>query len=89
VAFGSWTEAAPKQVRGAIVIDGEERRAAERTPDLDGLIGEASRVLEAVGERLEPGDRVITGNLVQVAVGGGARVEAEVVPLGSVWLELR
>jgi len=89
VVFGAWTENEPTHVRAALVVDGDVRRAADTAPELERLIDEARGVLEAVGERLETGDRVITGNIVQVPVEAGERVEASVAPLGSAWLQLR
>ena len=65
------------------------RGPGKAAPELERLIDEARRVLEAAGERLQPGDRVITGNVVQVTVELGERVEADVAPLGSAWLQLR
>ena len=88
VAFGPWADDAPARVYAALVVDGE-RRSAAAAPDLERLIDEARVVLEAVGERLEPGDRVITGNIVQVPVRPGVRVEAHIPPLGSAWLQIR
>ena len=89
VAFGAWTDNAPTHVRAALAIDGDVRRAADAAAELERLIDEARHVLEAVDERLEPDDRVITGNIVQVPIEAGERVEAKVAPPGSAWLQLR
>jgi hypothetical protein len=89
VTFGIWTADEPAQVCAAVVIDGAVRRSAEAALALERLVDEARRVLEAVGEHLRPGDRVITGNIVQAPVERGERVEADVSPLGSAWLQLR
>jgi hypothetical protein len=56
-----------------------------RRPDAD----EARLVLEAADQRLGPGDRVITGNVVQVEVRPGDRGEADLGPLGRTWVEIR
>ena len=48
----------------------------------------AARLLAAMGERLLPGDRVITGSVVQVPVGPGHLVGAELGPLGRVELSI-
>jgi 2-keto-4-pentenoate hydratase len=44
------------------------------------------RVLDVVGERLEPGDRVITGSVVQVPVARGDEVVAAAGGAGRVGL---
>jgi 2-keto-4-pentenoate hydratase len=57
---------------------------AEVTPPLVDRIMAAARVLDAVGERLMRGDRIITGSIVQVAVGSGDDVVADLGRLGAV-----
>jgi hypothetical protein len=57
--------------------------------DLSARLGEARRVLEAAGERLQPGDQVITGNIVQVPVGPRDHLEADLGALGKVSPEIR
>jgi 2-keto-4-pentenoate hydratase len=47
-------------------------------------LGQVARVLAAVGERLEDGDRVITGSVVQVPIGRGDEVVADARPLGRI-----
>jgi len=37
-----------------------------------------------MGERLEAGDRIITGSVVQVPIKGGDQVTADLGPLGRV-----
>jgi len=44
--------------------------------------------LAAVGERFEPGDRVITGSVVQVPVQPGDEVTADFGSLGQVSLRI-
>ena len=46
----------------------------------------AARLLGAMGERLEAGDRIITGSVVQVPVRPGDRVTADLGSLGRVEL---
>jgi 2-keto-4-pentenoate hydratase len=89
VAFGPPTTDRPRRLTAALVVNGETRRAAEAADVIDERVAEARRVLAAAGERLEPGDGVITGNVVQVEVRPGDRVEADLGPLGTVWLEIR
>jgi 2-keto-4-pentenoate hydratase len=47
-----------------------------------------ARVLEAVGERLEPGDRVLTGSITHVPVRAGQAVTAAIEGLGSACVRL-
>jgi 2-keto-4-pentenoate hydratase len=47
-----------------------------------------ARLLEALGERLEPGDRIITGSIVQVPVGAGQDVVADLGGLGGARLKV-
>ena len=89
VAFGDWTPAWPGELEAALVVNGAIRRSGTSTIDVGGRVAEAKRVLQAAGQSLEPGDRVITGNIVQVAVQAGDRIEADLGPLGSVSLDIR
>jgi 2-keto-4-pentenoate hydratase len=45
-------------------------------------------VLASVGEHLRPGDRVLTGSIVQEPVAAGELVVADLGPLGSVGVRL-
>jgi hypothetical protein len=88
VAFGpsnSWPEG---DVRGSLIVNGEERASALAPRDLEGKLAEARRILAAVGERMEPGDRVITGSVAQVPVEAGDHVVADFGPLGRTWLSI-
>jgi 2-keto-4-pentenoate hydratase len=53
-----------------------------------GRIGEVERVLRASDERLEAGDRVITGAVVQTSVSPGDGVVAAIEGLGRVELTI-
>jgi 2-keto-4-pentenoate hydratase len=55
---------------------------------LAGRISAAARLLGAVQERLRPGDRVITGSVVQVQVQQGDDVVADFGLLGRVQVSL-
>jgi 2-keto-4-pentenoate hydratase len=44
----------------------------------------ARELLGAAGERLEPGDYIIAGSLVQVPVAAGDRVAADLGELGQI-----
>jgi 2-keto-4-pentenoate hydratase len=48
----------------------------------------AARLLAAVGERLEAGDRILAGGLTHVPVQPGDRVSAAIEGLGEVQLEV-
>jgi len=64
------------------------RASSDAPSELAGRIATAARILHAVGERLEPGDRVITGSVVQVPVHRGDHVVADFGALGRVELSL-
>lgn len=85
VAFGSVGEGMPPL--GSLVVNGVVR-AADAVPDVRARMRSAERVLEAVGERFERGDRVITGSVVQVPVHPGDEVVADFGGLGRVSLRL-
>ena len=88
VAFGPFTAERPSGVEGALLVNGD-RRASGRVPDdVEDTIAAVARVLEAVGEALRSGDRVITGLVVQVAVAPGDLVVADLGPLGRVGLRI-
>jgi hypothetical protein len=89
VAFGPSCDDLPARVEGALAVNGEVRLSRSAETDLDARFGEARRVLAAAGENLQPGDQVITGNIVQVPVGPGDLVEADLGALGKVALEIR
>jgi hypothetical protein len=88
VAFGSMTSQRPSALTGSLVVNGEVRATAEADADLDERLAEARRILAAVGEQLRPGDRVITGSVVQVPVEPGDEVVADLGPLGRAWLSV-
>jgi 2-keto-4-pentenoate hydratase len=76
------------EVEGRLIVDGELRDSAPLARDLAGLVGAVAELLEELGERLEPGDRLITGSVVQVPLNGGDRVIADLGPLGRVELTI-
>lgn len=71
----------PEPLTARVLVDGEIRGEGSGTYD-PMLLERASELLAAVGERLEPGDRVITGAIMQVPVGPGDDVEVELAGLG-------
>lgn len=88
VAFGPWTGDLPASLHGTLLVNGEARRSKAASADLEERVDDARRVLEMAGERLEPGDQLITGNVVQVPVVAGDTVEADLGALGSVSVEI-
>jgi 2-keto-4-pentenoate hydratase len=87
VAFGPFTSRLPTG-EARLVVDGELRDEGRSSADLVARLREAARILEAVGEALKAGDRVITGSVVQVPVAPGEAVEADLGELGSVRLQV-
>lgn len=71
----------PDPLRARVLVDGVPRAegAAAYEPT---LLRRAAELLAAAGERLEPGDRVITGAIVQVPVAAGNDVEVDLGDLG-------
>ena len=89
VTFGPIRPSLPAGGVGArLLVDGEQLDADRAAGDLEDKVRSAARVLEAVGERLEPGDLVITGSIVQVPVEREGTVEADLGRLGSVRLQV-
>ena len=54
------------------------------TSDPDRTVAAIARLLAAVGERLEPGDRILAGSSCHVPVAPGEEVVAEIDALGAV-----
>jgi hypothetical protein len=88
VAFGPFSATPPAGGEAALVVNGERRAAAAVRVDVAAKVAAVARVLDAVGERLEPGDLVITGLIVNTPVAPGDDVAAEIGPLGRVRLRI-
>jgi hypothetical protein len=86
VAFGRMQPALPSGLEARLVVNGELRAAAPVTEDPEGTVRAAARLLRAVGESILPGDRLISGSIVQVPIEAGAVVLAEMGKLGHVEL---
>jgi 2-keto-4-pentenoate hydratase len=65
-------------------VNGRLRDAGRAPADFAGTVRAVARLLALVGERLEPGDRIIAGSLTHVPVGPGDDVVAEIDGLGAV-----
>jgi 2-keto-4-pentenoate hydratase len=88
-ALGPWRAALPPgDVEARLVVNGEVRAQGVAAADLAPRIDALGRILDAAGERLRPGDVVITGGVVQVPVAAGDEVVAELRPLGRVRLRV-
>jgi 2-keto-4-pentenoate hydratase len=89
VAFApSWGELPADGVEARLLVNGEVRDAGRCAGDIEEKIRAAAGILAEVDESLAPGDRIITGSVVQVPVVPGDRVEADLAELGRVSLQL-
>jgi hypothetical protein len=88
VAFGPFREARPPDLEGALAVNGESRASGPAPANVADRVAAVARVLDAVGERLQPGDRIITGLIVQVPVKSGDEVVADLGALGRVGLRI-
>jgi 2-keto-4-pentenoate hydratase/2-oxohepta-3-ene-1,7-dioic acid hydratase in catechol pathway len=88
VAFGPIQRTLPDPLVSSLRVNGDVRAEAEVDHDVAGRVEAVSRVLSAAGERLEPGDRIITGSVVQVRIAPGDEVVADIRTLGRVGVSL-
>lgn len=82
-------EPRPEVVRAEVRINGEVAGVGEQRVDAIETARIASDLLAAVGERLEPGDRIIAGSIVQVPIAQGDDVVADLAELGEVGVRVR
>jgi 2-keto-4-pentenoate hydratase len=75
-------------VQGRLIVDGETRASAPASADYAELVRSVAAILGAMGLRLQRGDRLITGSVVQVAVARGDEVLADLGDLGRVQLSI-
>jgi 2-keto-4-pentenoate hydratase len=80
--------APPPGAQGALIVNGELRDSAPIERDFEGIVATVRELLAELGERLEPGDRLITGSVVQIPLNGADRVIADLGPLGRVELSI-
>jgi hypothetical protein len=88
VTFGSFANDLPSGLRGALVVNGQRRAVGPARTDVEDKVAAIGRVLEASGERLLPGDRIITGLIVNTPVASGDDVVADLGDLGRVGLRI-
>jgi 2-keto-4-pentenoate hydratase len=85
VVFGSLDRPAPSpEAEGRLIVNGEARAAAPMDRDFGELVDTVAELLAELGDHLQPGDRLITGSVVQVPVAPGDEVIADLGPLGRV-----
>jgi 2-keto-4-pentenoate hydratase len=72
----------PEALEAAVRVNGELRGSAPASRPAEEAVARAAELLGAAGERLEPGDRIITGAVVQVPVRAGDAVEVALGELG-------
>jgi 2-keto-4-pentenoate hydratase len=74
----------PRTLRATLLVDGEERECGEVELDGAGVVRAVAEVLDAAGERLQAGDRVLAGSVCHVPVGAGDEIVAAIDGLGRV-----
>jgi 2-keto-4-pentenoate hydratase len=83
-ALGPRSPTLPTELEASLVVGGETRAHARADPDLNARLRAVARLLAAAGERLQPGDWVLTGNVVQVPLAPGGGAVADFGTLGRV-----
>jgi 2-keto-4-pentenoate hydratase len=88
--LGQPTPALPTEgVEAVLSVNGEERERGDAPDDFTEVVMLVARHLDAAGERLREGDRIIGGSLTeQVDVGPGDEVEMDLGRLGRVELKV-
>jgi 2-keto-4-pentenoate hydratase len=69
-------------------VNGEIRDSDRTSEDFAAKLVAIARQLEAVGEKLRAGDRIITGSLTHVPVRAGDAIEISIAPLGSLAIQI-
>jgi 2-keto-4-pentenoate hydratase len=88
VAFGPFRPTLPEGIDGRLVVNGHVQASSAAASDPADRVRAAARLLGAMGEQLQPGDRIITGSVVQVPIKVGDQVVAEMGALGKVRLSI-
>jgi 2-keto-4-pentenoate hydratase len=73
-------------VEASLIINGERRASGAAGHDIADLVCSVAAILGFMGERLQAGDRMIMGSIVQVSISPGDDVIAELSALGRVQL---
>jgi len=76
------------KTEGSLVVNGEVHATAPAAEGYLELVRAVAVVLDAMGERLRAGDRLITGSVVQVPLQPGDEVLADLGALGRVQLSI-
>jgi 2-keto-4-pentenoate hydratase len=76
-------------VEGRLIVNGEVRASAAAPADVVDRVLVVARLLGAMGERLQAGDRIITGSVVQVPLAPGDEVVADLGALGRARARVR
>jgi 2-keto-4-pentenoate hydratase len=87
-ALGTAQPSLPDAAQARLIVNGEVRGTAPPPDDLHERVRVVAQLLTAVGERLEPGDWIITGNVAQVPVADGDEVTADFGALGAAELRI-
>lgn len=72
-----------RSVDGRLIVNGRVRAEAVASPDFGEIVRSVAALLGAIGERLNAGDCLITGAIVQLPVEPGDEVVAALGPLGT------
>jgi 2-keto-4-pentenoate hydratase len=88
VVFGRLKPREPVRATVSLRVNGAEVACGPWPDDLRERIVAAGEILEAAGERLRRGDRVITGSIVQVPIAAGDRVTAAIGDDAAVTLQI-
>jgi hypothetical protein len=88
VAFGPLNRSEPVGTTVSLRVNGAERACGPWPGDLRERIAAAGEILDAAGEQLRPGDRIITGPIVQVPLRLKDRVAAVIGDDAAVTLEI-
>ena len=85
VAFSPFQPTPPAgRIQGRLIVNSRVQASAWVADNIADRVGAAARLLGAMGERLQAGDRIITGSVVQVPVKVGDQVIADMGVLGRV-----
>jgi 2-keto-4-pentenoate hydratase len=86
-ALGPFQASFPRGGDARLIVNGDMRDAGP-IPSVADRIHAAATTLAAMGERVEPGDCMITGSVVQVRVEAGDHVVGDFGALGAVRLRI-